>query len=196
MKPFSNYNETQAFSERPALPAGGYVAKIKKAQVRTYSGQNGSFDKLEIAFDIAEGEYKDFFANDLKSQSGEDKKWKGVLRLYIPTDDGSDRDNTTKSIFKGNIEAVEDSNNGYHWDWEEKNLTGKTVGILFRNEEWEYDGKHGWKAQPFKFIAASKVREGKFTLPKDKPLKNSSVRPQTKAPAGYEEIVDDEDVPF
>ena len=196
MKPFSNYNETQVFSEKPALPVGGYVAKIKKAQVRTYSGQNGSFDKLEIAFDIAEGEYKDFFATDLKSQSGEDKKWKGVLRLYIPTDDGSDRDNTTKSIFKGNIEAVEDSNNGYHWDWEEKNLTGKTVGVLFRNEEWEYDGKHGWKAQPFKFIAASKVREGKFTLPKDKPLKNSSVRPQTKAPAGYEEIVDDEDVPF
>ena len=196
MKPFSNYNETQTFSERPALPVSGYVATIKKAQVRTYSGQNGSFDKLEIAFDIAEGEYKDFFATDLKSQSGEDKKWKGVLRLYIPTDDGSDRDNTTKSIFKGNIEAVEDSNNGYHWDWEEKNLTGKTVGVLFRNEEWEYDGKHGWKAQPFKFIAASKVREGKFTLPKDKPLKNSSVRPQTKAPAGYEEIVDDEDVPF
>ena len=164
--------------------------------MRTYSGQNGSFDKLEIAFDIAEGEYKDFFANDLKSQSGEDKKWKGVLRLYIPTDDGSDRDNTTKSIFKGNIEAVEDSNANYHWDWEEKNLTGKTVGVLFRNEEWKYDGKHGWKAQPFKFIAASKVREGKFTLPKDKPLKNSSVRPQTKAPAGYEEIVDDEDCPF
>lgn len=194
MKPFSNYNETQTFTERPTLPVGGYIAKIKKAAVRTYI--DGEIEKLEIAFDIAEGEYKDFFANDLKLQTGEDKKWKGVLRLYIPTDDGSDRDNTTKSIFKGNIEAVEDSNNGYHWDWEEKNLTGKTVGVLFRNEEWEYDGKHGWKAQPFKFIAASKVREGKFTLPKDKPLKKSSVRPQTKAPAGYEEIVDDEDCPF
>ena len=195
MKPFSNYENTQTYSDRPSLPAGGYVAKIKKAVVRTYKGQSGDFEKLEIAFDISEGEYKDFFANDLKSQSGEDKKWKGVLRLYIPTDDGSDRDNTTKSIFKGNIEAVEDSNSGYHWDWEEKSLAGKTVGVIFRNEEWEFNDKRGWKAQPFKFISASKVREGKFTLPKDKPLNNSAATPQTKLPAGVE-IIDDEDLPF
>lgn len=195
MKPFSNYNETQAFSERPSLPAGGYVAKIKKAAVRTYSGQNGSFDKLEIAFDISEGEYKGFFDDDLKTQTGEDKKWKGVLRLFVPTDDGSEKDNTTKSIFKGNIEAVEDSNSGYHWDWEEKNLAGKTVGVIFRNEEWEYEGKTGWKAQPFKFISASKIREGKFALPKDKPLNKSTAKSQTKLPANVE-IIDDDDVPF
>lgn len=195
MKPFSNYNETQTFAERPTLPAGGYVVKIKKAVVRTYTGQNGSFDKLEIAFDIAEGEYKDFFANDLKAQTGEDKKWKGVLRLFVPTDDGSERDAKTKSIFKGNIEAVEDSNAGYHWDWEEKNLTGKTVGVIFRNEEWEFNDKRGWKAQPFKFISAAKIREGKFTLPKDKPLNNSAAAPQTKPAADFEEI-DDEDLPF
>lgn len=196
MKPFSNYNEIQSFTERPTLPAGGYVAKIKKAVVRTYNGQSGSFEKLEIAFDISEGEYKDFFANDLKSQNGEDKKWKGVLRLFVPTDDGSERDAKTKSIFKGNIEAVEESNSNYHWDWEEKNLSGKTVGVLFRNEEWEYDGKHGWKAQPFKFVPASRIREGKFTLPKDKPLNGSSATaPQTKLPANVE-IIDDDDLPF
>lgn len=193
MKKFSNYENTQTFTERLALPAGGYIAKIKKAQVRTYNGQNGTFEKLEIAFDISEGEYKDFFKIDLESQKGEDKKWKGVLRLYVPTDDGSDRDNTTKSIFKSNIEAVEDSNSGYHWDWEEKHLVGKTVGVLFRNEEWEYNGRSGWKAQPLKFIPASKIREGKFTLPKEKPLAASTVR--TKPAADYEEI-DDEDLPF
>ena len=195
MKPFSNYDTTQTFQERPVLPVGGYVAKIKKAQVRTYTGNNGSFDKLEIAFDISEGEYKDFFASDLKAQKAEDKKWKGVLRLYVPTDDGSERDATTKSIFKGNMEAVEESNAGYHWDWDENKLAGKTVGILFRNEEWAYDGKTGWKAQPFKFIPAAKIREGKFTLPKDKPLNGSSNTVQTKPPAGYEEI-DDDDCPF
>lgn len=193
MKPFSNYNETQTFSERPSLPAGGYVAKIKKAAVRTY--KNGEIEKLEIAFDIAEGEYKDFFANDLKAQTNEDKKWKGVLRLFIPADDGSDRDNKTKSIFKGNIEAVEDSNPGYHWDWEEKNLAGKTVGVIFRNEEWEFNDKRGWKAQPFKFISAAKIKEGKFTIPKDKPLNGTTTATASTVPAGYEEI-DDEDLPF
>ena len=193
MKPFSNYENTQTFSERPTLPAGGYVAKIKKAVVRTY--KNGEIEKLEIAFDIAEGEYKDFFANDLASQTVEDKKWKGVLRLFIPTDDGSDKDNTTKSIFKGNIEAVEDSNAGYHWDWDEKKLAGKTVGVIFRNEEWEFNDKRGWKAQPFKFFSASKIREGKFTIPKDKSLNNSSLKPQSTVPAGYE-VIDDDDCPF
>ena len=193
MKPFSNYENTQTFSERPKLPAGGYIAKIKKAAVRTY--QNGEIEKLEIAFDIIEGEYKDFFANDLATQTSEDKKWKGVLRLFIPIDDGSDKDNTTKSIFKGNIEAVEDSNPGYHWDWDEKKLAGKTVGVIFRNEEWEFNDKRGWKAQPFKFISATKIKEGKFTMPKDKPLNVTNTASTSTLPAGYVEI-DDEDCPF
>lgn len=194
MKPFSNYNETQVYSDRAVLPAGGYIAIIKKAAVRTYSGQNGEFQKLEIAFDISEGEYKDFFKNDLKQQNSEDKKWKGVLRLFVPVDDGSERDSKTKSIFKGNIEAVEDSNQGYHWDWDENKLSGKKVGVIFRNEEWEFDGRSGWKAQPFKFIDSEKIRQGKFTLPKDKPLKGSSGVSQ-KPIADFEEI-DDEDLPF
>lgn len=195
MKPFSNYNETQVFSDRAVLPAGGYIAKIKKAAVRTYSGQNGEFQKLEIAFDISEGEYKDYFSNDLKGQKSEDKKWKGVLRLFVPVDDGSERDGKTKSIFKGNIEAVEDSNSGYHWDWDENKLSGKTVGVIFRNEEWEFNGNTGWKAQPFKFISDEKIRQGKFKLPADKPLRQTQTIPQSKSVEDFEEI-DDEDVPF
>ena len=78
----------------------------------------------------------------------------------------------------------------------EKSLAGKIVGIIFRNEEWEFNNKRGWKAQPFKFIAASKIREGKFTLPKDKPLSNPTVPANTSGvPEGYVEI-DDEDCPF
>ena len=176
------------------LPVGGYIVKIKAAQVKEYSGQNGTFEKLEIAFDIAEGEYKDFYQADFDSQQSEDKRWKGVLRQYIPSDDGSERDEKTKAFFKTMIEAIEDSNNGYHWDWDEKKLKGKIVGCVFRNEEWEYNGMTGWRTAPLKFISVENIKNGKFKLPKDKPLANRST-----APTGFTEldvINDDDDLPF
>lgn len=194
MKAFNGYEEVKPITEKQVLPVGGYIVKIKAAQVKTYKGQNGDFEKLEIAFDIAEGDYKGFYQNDFDAQQNEDKRWKGVLRQYIPTDDGSENDNRTKAYFKTMIEAVEDSNDGYHWDWDEKKLKGKIVGCVFRNEEWEFNGMTGWRTAPFKFIQADLVREGKFKLPKDKPLANKST-----IPTGFTEldvINDDEDLPF
>ena len=87
MKQFNDYNETKAITERPKIPAGGYIATIKQAEVKEYSGQNGNYERLEISFDIAEGEYKEFYANDYRAQSDDNKKWKGVLRLAVPSDD-------------------------------------------------------------------------------------------------------------
>ena len=194
MKPFNNYAETQALSETRKLPKGGYVCKILNAEVKDYSwGQS-----LHISIDIIEGEYKDFYAADYRAQRAEDKKWKGVLRLSVPTDDGTEKDDLTKRIFKGNIEAVEDSNSGYHWDWDEKKLKGKTVGCIFRNEEWQMDGRSGWKAQPFKFIDAAKIRSGDFKIPDDK-AKNggSSAAPAVSSDMSYfEEVPSNSDLPF
>ncbi len=194
MKAFSNYENTKTITERPILPVGGYIVKIRAAQVKEYNGQSGPFLKLELAFDINEGEYKGFYQADFDSQNTEDKKWKGVLRQFIPSDDGSEKDEKTKMFFKTMIEAIEDSNNGYHWDWDEKKLKGKIVGCLFRNEEWEYAGKSGWRTAPLKFISVDKIRDGKFKMPKDKPLVNNST-----APAGFTPLdisVDDDDLPF
>lgn len=195
MKKFSNYESTETFKERPKLPVGAYIAVIKAAEVREYKGQNGTYEKFEVAFDITEGEYKDFYANDFKAQQSEDKKWKGVVRFYVPTDDGSERDSWTKSTFKANIEAIEDSNSGYSWDWDEKKLKGKKVGVLFRNEEWEFNGNTGWSARPFKLISVDSVKDGKFKLPKDKPLANKTTT--SSPPQNLDiEYIDDDDLPF
>lgn len=196
MKAFNGYEEVKAATERVILPKGGYIVKIKAAQVKTYQGQNGEFEKLEIAFDIAEGEYKDYFQNDFDNQNTEDKRWKGVLRQYIPTDDGSEKDARTKSYFKAMIEAIEDSNNGYHWDWDEKKLKGKTVGCLFRLEEWEWDGKSGWRTAALKFIEAQKIRDGKFKVPNDKPLNTNNQPAFTNFSPLDVNMDDDEDLPF
>lgn len=163
----NNWNEVQEFSDRQKLPLGAYVCKVGQVSVQN----NGYGEQLCILFDIAEGEFSGYFANDYKNQN-QNKKWKGVLRQFLPKDDGSEKDEWTKSSFKGLVTSFEKSNNGYYWNWDENSLVGKKVGILFRNEEWEYEGKTGWAVRPFRAISVDSVRNEDFTLPKDKPLKN------------------------
>ena len=67
--------------------------------------------------------------------------------------------------------ATQKSNPGYKWNWNEQSLVGRTVGILFRNEEWEFKGKTGWTVRPFRAMSVDTVRSGDYTLPNDKPLK-------------------------
>ena len=189
----NNWNEVQEFTDRQKLPLGAYVCKIK--QVRVQDNSFGS--QLCMLFDISEGEYANYFKKDFDSNTAQDKKWRGLLRVWLPKDDGSDNDEITKRTLKGMTTAFENSNPGYAWDWNENSLVGKTVGILFRNEEWDYNGKNGWAVRPFRAISADTVRNEEYTLPKDKPLKNKqSVAPSYTNPNnGYEEV-EDEELPF
>ena len=196
----NNWNEVQEFSDKPKLPLGAYVCKIRKATVM----DSGFGDQLCMAFDISEGEFKGFFDNEFKSNQAATKKYKGVIRQWVPKDDGSEKDEWTKRSFKGMVSAFERSNFGFQWNWDEASLNGKTVGILFRNEEWEYEGKSGWAVRPFKIIDADRVRSGDFKLPDNKPLKNKNVSDFGAMNQGYSQtnqqdftvIADDEDLPF
>lgn len=197
MKAFKDYETTTTISELPKLPAGAYDCEIIAAKVAAYTGKDGTvYEKLEIAFDIVAGEFAGYFRHQYDALTKEDKKWKGVLRLSVPTDDGSDGDNWAKRILKTCIEAVEDSNAGYHWDWDEKKLKGKAVGCLFRNEEWEYNGKTGWKAMPFRFLSLDDVHACKYKIPNDKPLNKPSapVTVNSIAAAAVEDA--DDELPF
>lgn len=177
MRAINNWNDIKASTDFTTLPAGGYVCKIQGAKIRTFDGRNGSFERLEVAVDIIEGEYKNYFRRDFDSQNTEDKKWRGVLRLYVPSSDGSDQDNWSAAKLKRFVNNVEDSNPGYHWDWEESKLKGKLVGLTFRREEWEYNGKTGWKTNPFQAYTVEDIRQNKFQLPKEKPLKKAGPAP-------------------
>lgn len=191
MRPFADYEATQAAGDFEKLPKGAYEVRIKQAKVVTYENRDGSsFERLEIAFDIDKGEYARFYQRNLDAQPQEDKKWKGVLRIYVPKDDGSEKDLWTKRKFKAVIQAIEDSNPGYHWDWNEAGLKGKVVGCLFQWKEWAYNNKTGWTAQPYSFLDVAKVRSGNFTLPKDKPLADD------QKPVSIDVSADEEDLPF
>lgn len=195
MRAIHNWENVKASADFTVLPAGGYVCKIQGAKIRTFEGKNGSFERLEVAVDIVEGEYKDYFRRDFDSQNTEDKKWRGVLRLYVPSGDGSDQDNWSMAKLKRFVNDVEDSNPGYHWDWEESKLKGKLVGLTFRREEWEYNGKTGWKTNPFQAYTVEDIRQNKFQLPKDKPLKKETAAPMPSFENAVE-MEGDDDLPF
>lgn len=196
MKAFSNYEETKTMTDRPALPVGAYPIIIKAAEEKTtLTDDGGSFSRFEISFDICEGEFKDHFTEDYRSQPQEDRKWKGVLRQYLPKEDGSEKDEWTKRSFKTMIVAIEESNPGYRWDWDETKLRGLQVACVFRNEEWDFKGNTGWKAQPFKFISREQYTTGKYRLPKEKPLANK-VSTNTPSMDSLAEVLEDDDLPF
>ena len=191
MKAFKDYDKIETFKDFPKLPVDAYICVIKAAEEKeTSKGGN----MLEISFDIAEGEYKNFYADDYRNNSNTDKKWKGKIRIFVPTDDGSEDDAYTKKRFKTAITAIEESNDGYHWDWNETALKGKKLGVLYRNEEWEWSGKTGWRASPFRIINTDDVYDGNFKIPDDKPLKKSNS--VSASATTFEELSDDEDLPF
>ena len=184
------YDDAQTYSENRKLPAGGYVIEIKKAEVGSYDNGN---QYLQIAFDICEGEFKDFYVDQYNNSTFEPKQYKGRIRLGLPKEDGTEQDNWTLRNLKTNMVAIEESNNDYTWDWDETKLKGLKAGMLFRNKEYSYNGNNGFWTEPFKFFNIDKIREGKFEIPKDKLLSNSSE--PTNIPKGFEAI-DDDEIPF
>ena len=191
MKAFNGLEIKKSVSASEPLPAGGYVAKILNAKVEEYSWG----EVLVISFDVADGEYKDFFSKQYKENTREDKKWKGNFRLTVPNE-GNQYFDSQKRTFGNAIWAIEESNSGYHWDWNEDALKGKMVGVLFRNFEWEMDdGRSGWSTECCTFVSVEDVRTGNFKQPKDKPLK----RKENYSSNQFSEMVEidsTEDLPF
>ncbi len=190
MKKFNSFDTAKTYSETEKLPAGGYVVKIMAATEEKASNGNAF---LKISFDIAEGEYAGYYERKYRAANEDNKKWKGNINLYVPLEDGSEQDDYTASKFKTSIINIEESNPGYHWDWDEKKLKGKLVGCIFREKEYDVEGNTGFFAEPFRLINIENIRNGKFKMPKPKLLNGSSAPVQTSTDNAAD--VDD-DLPF
>ena len=139
MKKWNGYETTQVMGGKKKLPVGAYVCKVLEAREESY----GWGSVLVIHFDIAEGEYKNFYREQYEKQD-KNKKWKGVHRISCPTDDGTPKDERLKKAFKTFIHHIETSNKGYTWDWNETTLRGKQFGGVFGEKEYEIDGNSGF----------------------------------------------------
>lgn len=203
MQKIDNFDKVQAASgQQDELEPGGYLCKIMGAKIVTYHGQSGDFDKLEVSVDIDEGDFKGYYADDYRAQAqwGHDQKWKGILRLYAPTNGDDPQAKRSQAIFKAFTDAVEASNPGYKWNWDEATLKDKRVGVMFRSEEYDFNGYHGWKTRPFKAESTEYIKSGKFETPKPKALKKETSQPSApypnNNPDAFSNIPSDDDLPF
>lgn len=167
MRKVDGYEQAQARTgEFETLIPGGYVCKILsvKAEDKDYG------TLLRIAFDIVEGEHKDFYKKqfDRKKEGNPDTKWPGMY--YQTAKNGEE-----SGYFKGFITAIENSNSGYKWDWDEQKLKGKLFGGIFAEEEYEIrQGKHageiGTSVKCRNIRSADKIRSGDYKVPDKKLL--------------------------
>lgn len=160
---------------RGQLPAGGYVLKIYDIKTKKWPSGDEYF---EVSFDIAEGEYKDYFKNDYTAQTGDNKWWRGVYNLN-PFKDGDPEWKINK--FWDFFYAVEDSNPGFKFsgdtsDINKANFSNKILGATFRREESKSKNSDQtfWNTRLFNCKPADDIRKGNFNTPKDKPISCSS----------------------
>lgn len=189
MKKYSDVKFEKTGSGRETLPAGGYVCQILSAKVE----ENDWGSTLVIAHDVCEGDYSGIFKRDYDNNDREDKKWRGIFRLRLPKDDGTEQDGWKKRTLGNTIWALEQSNPGFSFDWDEKKLKGKKIGLIYRNKEWEMGDRHGWTTEAGAADSINNIRENKF-----RPLKDKALPVREVAAPVFTEINDDDEgeLPF
>lgn len=203
MNKIDGFKPQESKEGRKNLPVGAYIGKIVDAKVEDYTTKDGkTISKLVIAVDVSEGEQKDFYMNQFKEASGRESKYpvryKGTIRYTIPTSDDAYAENNRRKL-EGAIWAVEQSNEGYSWDWNEKGLKSRAVGFAVREFDWLLDdGRKGTSTEIGKLVSVQAVREGKV---KPMPKRELSERDKARAAAIDNEIhglqeADEEPLPF
>lgn len=149
MKPLQNWDKINEAGEFERLPAGVYGVTITKVV------DNPTNEYLEVYCDITqEGKYKNYF--------------KALTDAGLVDTSRSFRSYKTNAIpfFKAFITAIEKTNPGYAWDWDEQKLVGKKVMAVFGEEEYidkNNEVKVGTKCIEFRSYEAFK--EGRIKVP-------------------------------
>lgn len=147
MKALSGFVAEPSGKSQRQLPVGDYVARIKATKI------DGDEPDQQLVFrlDVEEGEYKNYFFNRFTNDSKNSRfepKYKGIYRLRIPNPDNTKAQYPDNDLrrFKDAIYRIEQSNPGYHWEWDENSLKGLLIGIHMKEDS--YNGynftKIGW----------------------------------------------------
>lgn len=191
------YNRNNRRKVFEALPKGAYVIKILSAKMTTSSWGE---EQIAIAYDIAEGEYKDFYKGQFDRNTSEDKKWPidAIFYLTIPHDGCADYVVTNYDSFFADLE---DSNNGFVFSGDEKTLKGKLIGAKMHIRQTEYNGNVYNHTRMKWSCVADDVRKGKAgRLPNDKLVDSSGTSgngssADSYASGGFSNS-DDDEIPF
>ena len=212
MKKFSNYSDVKVndFVQYEKLELGGHFCKITDVKEINTSGQNGSYSYLLINFDTTDKDKQpQFYSKRFKQEVEADAtnaKWRGTYRVFIPEDDGSEKDEEKKEMFKGFITSIEKSNPGYDWEktnWDEKTLIGKEFIGVFALKEFQNDMGKTITFTECRFVRSTENDIEKIPVPKVRLLDGSLMeykdylekQENQKEQEGkfQENVIDDED---
>ena len=184
MKIIENYETVQASTGEFARPtAGGYICKIIDVEDVPMNEQ-GKGDYLRIEYDIADGEFKGYYKEQNDRWGG---NWNAsFIRSYKEKALG---------MLKHFTNCIEQSNAGYEWDWNEKGLIGKVVGLVLGEEEYKNSaGEIKTKLVVSQVKTVEDIKNGNFKIPAPKKL---AVETQTNDFAGFTPLNDViDDLPF
>lgn len=194
IKRFGSYKANyQAGGSFEPLAPGAYVCQILGAKVEeTQYGQ-----RLIFQVDVIEGPAAGYYQKRFQAGAtgSYENKYKGVYRLNVPTDDGSEKDGWNVNRFNSTMGAIEMSNPGFRFSFDlpENQFKGKLVGINVREREWEMNGNTGVTTEIGEFVPVDDVRAGKVRPMKRKELQNKPAQADT--PAGFT-MVETDELPF
>ena len=189
MKPISNFDQTKATysgESSPRIPAGAYVARITEVKDVPLDPETGKGQYLAINFDIAEGQYTGYYAEQFTRWGG---NWHGTARASYK--------DKAAGMFKGLTSAVEEANPGYTWEWAEQTLVGKLVGVTLGEEEYwnKKTNQISTVVRQRGWCKVQDVRDGKVQTPKLRTLSD-----EEKAKFGVANAVPvadaDDELPF
>ena len=198
MKKPEGYDEARAAGEFTPIELGGHFAVIKQVtEMQSSTGKN----MVVVLFDFSgEDAQPGYFADQFKNDDREDKKWPFAGRKYIMVQDFNDSRKTSRN-FKTFCTCVERSNEmEINWNtanWGQQ-FVGKHIGVVYGEEEQEYEGKTSMRRLPKWFCSYDKVTtQG---VPEAKYLSGNKPRSAGSATAsdGFINVPEgtDEEIPF
>ena len=194
MKAFEGFkSEATSGGKYPMLPAGPYVARIINVKI---DGDEPD-QSLILRLDIAEGEHAGYYTKRYKAEDAKQgkypAKYKGDLRIRIPNPDNKRAMYPESDLrrFNDAIYRIESSNPGYTWDWEERGLIGKIVGVNVRPGTYNESPF----TKPYRLEIADDVRKGIVQPMEPMQPRGDAWEPPTDQQTGYA-VVNDPDVPF
>lgn len=187
-----NWDKVEAnFGEPKRLSAGGYICVILACKQE--KSKNGK-EMLVVNFDIAEGEFEGFYMDKYKNAPRDNNnpvepKWKGKYYIVL---EGEGYEGRLKAF----TTSIEESNEGYTWDWNEENLKGKRFGGIFREEEFVYNGEVLTNAKLWQVRSVKKIIDGDFEIPRKKELSEEEKNKLNAPFDNFVQPVTDDDLPF
>lgn len=183
MKKIENWENVKASDggfERPC--AGGYICRIINVEDVPIDTNTNKGNYLKIEYDIAEGDFKDYYMEQNRHWGGD---WiASFIRSYKEKAQG---------MFKHFTNCVEESNSGYSWDWNEKELIGKYIGLILGEEDYENrNGEIKTKLTVKDVKTVEDIKNGNFKIPQPKKIEKS----QSTSPSDFKPVDFDDKLPF